>query len=70
MTKIKQEHERMVDMTEQDGDRYWIYLRSGYGLNMGEHCICEDTWAKAVAKLDDVKECHCAECRAFRGTFQ
>jgi len=47
---------------DPDGQTYWIELAHGWQCD-GVHAIAESTKNAARARLDDVRECECSECR-------
>lgn len=45
-----------------DSDGHWILLSPGYQID-DTHAIHEATRAEALARLRDVKECQCHDCK-------
>jgi hypothetical protein len=69
--------DKRIESISSDSDGCWIYLKPGFTVNMGESTIVENTWAKAAAKLKNVRPkdcgrphpqeyCVCAACVALK----
>ena len=59
--------DKRIDSIQQDEDEYFVYLKSGYRLDLGtptdfQHCFGARTRLEIKQQMKDVRKCNCNSC--------